>query len=118
VQLAMLLEQILAPDQYASNVKTKSNSNDLVEFAIKLPGRDDNNQQVWLPVDAKFPKDVYEQLQSAYDTNDISQIDIAQKNMDNTIRKMARDIHDKYIDPLIQRILPFYFYPSKAFMPK
>lgn len=99
VQLEMLLEQILAPDQYAANVKTKSNSNDLVEFAIKLPGRDDNNQQVWLPVDAKFPKDIYEQLQTAYDNADTIQIELAQKNLENTIKKMAKDIRDKYIDP-------------------
>jgi len=99
VQLAMLLEQILAPDQYESNVKTKSNSDDLVEFAIKLPGRDNNDKPVWLPVDAKFPKDVFEQLQTAYDHGDASQIESAQKNLENTIRKMAKDISDKYVDP-------------------
>ena len=99
VQLAMLLEQILAPDQYEANVKTKAGSNDLVEFAIKLPGRDDNNAQVWLPIDAKFPKDVYEQLQNAYDNGDLALIETAQKNLDNTIRKMAKDISSKYIDP-------------------
>ena len=99
VQLAMLLEQILAPEQYAANVKTKLNSADIVEFAIKLPGRDDNNKQVWLPIDAKFPKDVYEQLQTAYDQSDLTQIEIAQKNLEQTIKKMAKDISDKYIDP-------------------
>lgn len=99
VQLAMLLEQILAPEQYAANVKTKQNSADIVEFAIKLPGRDDNNKQVWLPIDAKFPKDVYEQLQTAYDISDLPQIEIAQKNLEQTIKKMAKDISDKYIDP-------------------
>ncbi|MEY4053364.1 MAG: hypothetical protein RL034_282 [Bacteroidota bacterium] len=99
VQLAMLLEQILAPEQYAANVKTKQNSADIVEFAIKLPGRDDSNKQVWLPIDAKFPKDVYEQLQTAYDTSDLPQIEIAQKNLEQTIKKMAKDISDKYIDP-------------------
>jgi DNA recombination protein RmuC len=99
VQLAMLLEQILAPDQYEANVKTKADSNDLVEFAIKLPGRDDNNKQVWLPVDAKFPKDVYEQLQSAYDLGDLMQIEAAQKALELTIKKMAKDINDKYLDP-------------------
>lgn len=99
VQLAMLLEQILAPDQYEANVKTKSGSSDLVEFAIKLPGRDDNNTQVWLPVDAKFPKDVYEQLQTAYDVGDLLQIEVAQKNLETTIKKMAKDISDKYLDP-------------------
>lgn len=99
VQLAMLLEQILAPDQYQANVKTKANSSDLVEFAIKLPGRDDNNQPVWLPIDAKFPKDVYEQLQTAYDIGDLTQIETSQKTLENTIKKMAKDISDKYLDP-------------------
>ena len=99
VQLAMLLEQILAPGQYEANVKTKSGSAEVVEFAIKLPGRDDSNTVVWLPVDAKFPKDIYEQLQAAHDTADILKIDAAQKLLEQTIKKMAKDIHDKYIDP-------------------
>jgi DNA recombination protein RmuC len=99
VQLAMLLEQILAPGQYESNVMTKTGSRELVEFAIKLPGRDDSQSQVWLPIDAKFPKDIYEQLQAAYDTGDTGQIEIAQKNLENTIKKMAKDIQEKYIDP-------------------
>ncbi len=90
VQLAMLLEQILAPDQYEANVKTKANSNDLVEFAIKLPGRDDNNAQVWLPVDAKFPKDVYEQLQTAYDIGDLIRLSTAQKLLETTIKKNGK----------------------------
>jgi DNA recombination protein RmuC len=99
VQLSLLLEQILAPDQYESNVKTKSGSAELVEFAIKLPGRDDHRSVVWIPIDAKFPKDVYEQLQTAHEVGDLVQIDLAQKNLETTIKKMARDISDKYIDP-------------------
>jgi DNA recombination protein RmuC len=99
VQLAMLLEQILAPSQYEANVKTKNGSSDLVEFAIKLPGKDDKNTAVWLPIDAKFPKDIYEQLQAAHDTGDLIKIDAAQKVLETTIKKMAKDIHDKYIDP-------------------
>jgi len=99
VQLSMMLEQILAPEQYESNVKTKPGSNDLVEFAVKLPGKDDNNNHVWLPIDAKFPSEVYEQLQTAYDIADVALIEVAQKNLENTIRKMAKDIGDKYIDP-------------------
>ncbi len=99
VQLAMLLEQILAPDQYEANVKTKSGSSDVVEFAIKLPGRDEQGSVVWLPIDAKFPRDVYEYLQNAYDTGDPAQIDTAQRVLENTIRKMARDINEKYVDP-------------------
>ena len=99
VQLEMLLEQILAPEQYEANVRTKASSREVVEFAIKLPGRDDNNSQVWLPVDAKFPKDIYEQLQNAYEVGDLPQIETAQKNLENTIKKMAKDIQEKYIDP-------------------
>lgn len=99
VQLAMLLEQVLAPDQYAANVKTKADSSDLVEFAIKLPGRDEGNSIVYLPVDAKFPKDIYEQLQDAYETADPSLVDNAWRTLENVIKKMAKDIRDKYIDP-------------------
>ena len=99
IQLSMLLEQILAPEQYEANVKTKSSSSDLVEFAIKLPGRDDSGNNVWLPIDAKFPKDIYEQLQEAYDEGDQTKIIGAQKSLDTTIKKMAKDISDKYIDP-------------------
>ncbi len=99
IQLSMLLEQILAPEQYEANVKTKSNSSDSVEFAVKLPGKDDHGNHVWLPIDAKFPKDIYEQLQEAYDEGDPAKILIAQRNLDQTIKKMAKDIRDKYIDP-------------------
>jgi len=99
VQLAMLLEQILAPEQYEANVRTKPSSSDIVEFAIKLPGRDTNDNPVWLPIDAKFPKDVYEQLQTAYDMGEITQIEAAQKNMEITIKKMAKDISEKYLAP-------------------
>jgi DNA recombination protein RmuC len=81
----MLLEQILAPDQYAANVKTKEGSNDLVEFAIKLPGRDDQQSHVYLPIDAKFPKDAYDQLVDAYDNGEVGAIDAANKNLENTI---------------------------------
>ncbi len=99
IQLEMLLEQILAPDQYKANVKTKENSLELVEFAIKLPGQDNSDNPVWLPVDAKFPKDIYEQLIDAYEDGDTNKVQIAQKNMTVTIKKMAKDINTKYIDP-------------------
>ena len=98
VQLSMLLEQILAPDQYEANVKTKQGSSELVEFAIKLPGKEEGLDHVWLPVDAKFPKDYYEQLQLAHDSGDVALIDQAQKNLENAVKKMAKDISDKYID--------------------
>lgn len=99
VQLAMLLEQVLAPEQYEANVRTKKSSSDVVEFAIKLPGKDDITGQVWLPVDAKFPREAYEQLQNAYDNGDVLQVEAAQKMLEATIKKMAKDISEKYIDP-------------------
>jgi len=99
VQLGMLLEQILAPEQYATNVKTKPRSKESVEYAIRLPGRDDTNSVVWLPIDAKFPKDKYEQLLTAYDTGDPAQVEEAQKNMEDSVKKMARDISEKYLNP-------------------
>ena len=99
IQLSMLLEQLLAPEQYEANVKTKKGSDALVEFAVKLPGKDDLAQCVYLPIDAKFPKDMYEQLLDAYDTADPQQIETAGKNLETTIRKMAKDISDKYLDP-------------------
>ncbi len=99
VQLAMLLEQVLAPEQYQANVKTKKGEESIVEFAIKLPGRDEANTVVWLPIDAKFPKDKYEQLQDAYDAGDITLIQKAQKILEDTIKSMARDISEKYLNP-------------------
>lgn len=99
IQLSMLLEQLLSPEQYQANVKTKSGSNDSVEFAIRLPGKSDHQESIWLPVDAKFPKDVYEKLQHAYDEGDQSEIIQAQKELFNTIKKMGKDICSKYIDP-------------------
>lgn len=99
IQLSMLLEQLLAPEQYEANVKTKKGSDALVEFAVKLPGKDDLAQCVYLPIDAKFPKDMHEQLLDAYDTADPQQIETAGKNLETTIRKMAKDISDKYLDP-------------------
>jgi len=99
VQLEMLLEQILAPDQYEKNVKIKAHTSEVVEFAIKLPGRNGVGSAVWLPIDAKFPKDIYEQLVEAYDIGDPVAVDVAKKNMETTIKKMAKDISSKYIDP-------------------
>lgn len=99
IQLSMLLEQVLAPEQYESNVHTRKWSDAVVEFAVKLPGCDDERAFVYLPIDAKFPKDVYEQLLDAYDTADPQRIEAAGKQLEATIRKMARDISDKYLAP-------------------
>lgn len=99
VQLEMLLENILAPGQYEANVCTKSGSREVVEFAVKLPGNSGNAEPVWLPVDAKFPKDVYEKLQTAYDLADSAAMETAQKELENAIKLNAKDIATKYLDP-------------------
>jgi len=99
IQLGNILEQIMAPEQYVANVKTKKGSNDHVEFAIKLPGKDDLGQEVYLPIDAKFPQEDYVRLQTAYDSADLAGIDSASKALSASIKKFAKDIRDKYIDP-------------------
>lgn len=99
VQLSMLLEQILAPDQYDANVKTKPGSDKLVEFAVKLPGRAEGDESVYLPIDAKFPKDVYEQLLDAYESGDMQRVENTSRVLEQTIRGMAKEIRDKYLAP-------------------
>lgn len=100
VQLALLLEQILAPNQYDANVRTKKGSTEPVEFAIKLPGRsEDESSFVYLPIDAKFPKDTYEHLIAAYENAIPDEVEVATKNLETVIKKMAKDIRDKYLDP-------------------
>ncbi|MEO6819359.1 MAG: DNA recombination protein RmuC [Ginsengibacter sp.] len=98
VQLHMMLESILAPEQYEANVATKQGSSERVEYAVKFPNKEGDRDYVWLPIDAKFPKDAYEHLQTAYDTGDLQKIESAQKMLESTIKKMARDICGKYID--------------------
>ena len=113
MQLSMLLEQILAPEQYAAQVITKRGSEEPVEFAIKLPGRDDQGT-VWLPIGAKFPKEVYEELQTAYEAGDQFKIEIAQKMLEMAIKKMAGDIHDKYIEPPFTTDFGIMFLPFES----
>ncbi len=99
VRLEILLEQILAPEQYEANVKTKKGSADMVEFALKMPGKEDDGSVVYLPIDAKFPQEDYIQLTEAYESAHPEAIEAASKKLEITIKKMAKDIKDKYIDP-------------------
>lgn len=100
IQLASLLEQILAPVQYETNVETKKGSGQRVEFALKLPGRDTaSDSQVWLPLDAKFPQEDYLRLVDAQDQGDVAAAVEAAKQLDKAVRLMAADIRDKYLDP-------------------
>lgn len=99
IQLGNILEQVLAPEQYAANVKTKKGSDALVEFAIKMPGRNTEEGAVYLPIDAKFPQEDYLRLQTAYENGDVLAIETSLRDLLNTIKKFARDISQKYIDP-------------------
>lgn len=96
-QLENLLEQLFTPDQYEKNVRTKIGSNAMVEFAIKMPGR--NDKTVWLPIDSKFPKEDFELLMNAYDQGSAEQIEDCRKTFIKGIKKSAGDICGKYIDP-------------------
>jgi DNA recombination protein RmuC len=98
-QLAAILEQMLAPNQYAKNVKTKEGSDRSVEFALKIPARDDPNKTVWLPIDSKLPTSGYEALLDAYNSGNKKTIEDAQKAFARTVKSFARDINEKYIDP-------------------
>lgn len=98
IQLGNILEQILSPEQYDANVKTKLGSNDLVEFAIKLPGKEDG-KWVYLPIDAKFPQEDYIRVQEAAQKGDKKGVEMAQKALVMSIKRFAKDIHSKYVDP-------------------
>ena len=114
VQLSMLLEQILAPDQYDTNVKTKPGSDKLVEFAVKLPGQAEDDRSVYLPIDAKFPKDVYEQLLDAYESGDLQRVGTTSRMLEQTIRGMAKDIRDKYLAPPYTTDFGIMFLPFES----
>lgn len=114
IQLAALLEQMLSPEQYDSNVKTRKNATEFVEFAIKLPGKDSGKEPVYLPIDAKFPKDVYEQYVDAYEAGDVSLMESTSKQLENTLKRMAKDIHDKYIEPPFTTDFAIMFLPFES----
>ncbi|NCQ18175.1 MAG: DNA recombination protein RmuC [Ignavibacteria bacterium] len=100
IQLENLIDQLLTPEQYAKNIATKKGSNDRVEFAIKMPGRGtDKNEVLWLPIDAKFPMEDYQRLQIAQDAVDLAAIEEASKALENRIKGEAKTIFDKYLDP-------------------
>ncbi len=111
-QLQNLLEQLFTPDQYGKNVKTKTGSTAMVEFALKLPGRESG--PVWLPIDSKFPKEDFELLMDAYDSGNPDQIEECRKNFVKGIRKCAIDISNKYIDPPSTTDFAILFLPFES----
>ena len=114
IQLAALLEQMLSPEQYEANVKTRKNATEFVEFAIKLPGKDDGKDVIYLPIDAKFPKDVYEQYMDAYEEGDTTRIESTSKQLEITIKRMAKDIHEKYVEPPFTTDFAILFLPFES----
>jgi DNA recombination protein RmuC len=113
VQLGALLEQVLTPEQFARNVKTREESNENVEFAIKLPG-EENGMPVWLPIDAKFPTEDYHRLLGAQEKGDLVAIDDAMKSLETQLRKCAKDICQKYINPPKTTDFALMFLPTEG----
>lgn len=99
VQLGSILEQILAPEQYEVNVVTRPGTTERVEFAVKLPGQDDSDRPVYLPIDAKFPGDAYGNLREAYENGDQNEINAAARQLEIAIKTAAKDIKEKYVEP-------------------
>src|SRR5438874_6543453 len=113
VQLGALLEQVLTPDQFARNVKTREESAENVEFAIKLPG-DENGAPVWSPIDAKFPTEDYHRLIAAHEKGDASAIEEAMKSLDMQLKRSAKDICQKYINPPRTTDFALMFLPTEG----
>ena len=113
VQLGNLLEQVLTADQFARNVRTRDDSGENVDFAIKLPG-DENGAPVWLPIDAKFPTEDYQRLLAAQDKGDVDLIEGAMKGLETQLRKSAKEICGKYINPPRTTDFALMFLPTEG----
>jgi DNA recombination protein RmuC len=115
IQLGCLLEQILTPDQYVCNAATKKGSDNRVEYAIRLPGRDESGDgAVWLPVDAKFPQEDYLRLLEAQDRGDAAAAEAAGRQLERTIREMGRAVRDRYLDPPHTTDFAIMFLPTEG----
>ncbi len=114
VQLEMLLEQVLTPEQYAKNVETVPGSGERVEFAIQLPGKSDDRKPVWLPIDAKFPKEQYERLVEASEHADAEGVIVAGRELERAMRNEAKTISDKYLSPPLTTDFAILFLPTEG----
>jgi DNA recombination protein RmuC len=113
VQLGALLEQVLTPEQYSRNVRTREDSGENVEFAVRLPG-DENGAPVWLPIDAKFPTEDYQRLVAAQEKGDVAAIDEAMKSLETELKRGAKDICAKYINPPRTTDFALMFLPTEG----
>ncbi len=116
IQLGGLLEQILSPEQYAANVATRPDSGNRVEFAVRMPGRNEGGEQalVWLPIDAKFPQEDHLRLLEAQEQGNPVQVEEAARNLERTVREMARNIRDKYLEPPYTTDFAVMFLPTES----
>lgn len=112
LQLAGILEQCLSPDQYSANVAVKPNSLERVEFAVKMPGRSDSEEALYLPIDAKFPLEDYQRLLDAYETG--IELESCQRAFESAVRKSAKEISDKYINPPFTTDFAVLFVPTEG----
>ncbi|MFM8864098.1 MAG: DNA recombination protein RmuC [Limnohabitans sp.] len=113
-QLGALLEQVLAPEQYAAQVATRPGDKNRVDFAIRLPGRSDDGQPVWLPIDAKFPNEDYERLLDAQGRADAAAADLAARGLEARIKLEAKSIADKYLEPPHTTDFAVMFLPTEG----
>src|SRR6195256_1559473 len=112
-QLGVLLEEMLTPEQFAKNMKTRDDTDERVEFAIKLPG-DQNGAPVWLPIDAKFRMEHYERLTVAQESGDSTAVEAAMKILETQLKRCAKDICEKYINPPKTTDFALLFLPSEG----
>ncbi|MGC4365943.1 DNA recombination protein RmuC [Hydrogenophaga sp. R2] len=113
-QLAALLEQVFAPDQYATQVATRPGSRNVVDFAIRLPGRGDDGAPCWLPIDAKFPNEDYERLLDAQQRADAEGAELAARGLEQRIRLEAKSMADKYLEPPHTTDFAILFLPTEG----
>lgn len=117
IQLGAILEQILSTEQYQKNAAVKEGSQERVEFVIKLPGKDNNDNSLLLPIDSKFPTEDYQRLQEAYDKiSEASpqEIEAISKQFENSVKKNAKDIREKYINPPVTTDFAIMFVPTEG----
>jgi DNA recombination protein RmuC len=112
-QLGVLLDEMLTPEQFAKNIKMRDDTDERVEFAIKLPG-DENGAPVWLPIDAKFPMEHYDRLAAAQEKGDAAAVEIAIKTLETQLKRCAKDICEKYINPPNTTDFALLFLPSEG----
>jgi DNA recombination protein RmuC len=114
VQLGTLLAEMLTPQQYATNVATRPGSKERVEYAISLPGRSEDGEPCWLPIDAKFPLDDFQRLQDAQDRADIAGVEASRRALEEFFKAEAKKIRDKYIEPPHTTDFAILFVPTEG----